>query len=422
MNETKKKVSILLDKKINETVRILADFVQYPSLAGYEKEAQEFIAKEMKLASLDVDLWEPTIEDTYINPTFLTTVDIFSGSPNVVGTFKGTGGGKSMILNGHVDVVPVNDSDWDKSPWSGAYEDGRIYGRGASDMKGGLVSHLMAIKAIAESGIKLKGDVYLQSVIGEETGGIGTLSAISRGYCADGAIISEPTDLVICPVSMGAMWFRIFVKGRAAHAGTSEFGVNAISKMCLVIGALNEFNDFRSKNTRHPLYKNILNPFNINVGAVRGGSFPTSVPDEIYIEGRMAISPDEEVEEARTALENAVMEAATNDEWLVTMPPQVEWYGFCLSPGGISLEHPLVNTVKSNCLSLGLSETVISGTPWGTDAGALIKYANTPTIVFGPGPGSTAHQANEYIDVQKVIEASKVIACTLLDWCDYEKL
>ncbi|HYE82355.1 MAG TPA: peptidase [Clostridia bacterium] len=421
MNDAKVQVIKMIEANKNEIVKTVQELIKYPSVMGEEKEAQIYFSDLLRKLSLNVDVWEPTMEDMKINPDFLAARDHFEGSPNVVGVLKGKGGGKSILLNGHMDVVPDGDNDWDDSPWSGKLAAGKIYGRGASDMKGGIIANVMAVKAIMDSGIQLKGDVIIESVIGEETGGAGTLSAISRGYKADGAIVPEPTDMQLCPVSMGVTWFRIIVKGLAAHAATSYLGVNAIIKASMILQKINEFEAKIIKEKKHELYKHHPAPFSINIGIIKGGIFPTSVPDEVIIEGRMSFTPDEEISEARRGFEAAVYEAAEKDDWLKEHRPIIEWFGFCLNSGSVDKEHPLVKTMADNYKSIKGNEPDIVGTPWGTDAGALIRYGNTPTVVFGPGPGGTAHKANEHVDVDKLVETTKIIACTILDWCGYER-
>jgi len=225
----------------------------------------------------------------------------------------------------------------------------------------------------------------------------------------------------LCPVSMGVTWFRIIIKGLAAHGATSYLGVNAINKASMIVQKLNEFEAKRIKEIKHELYKHHPAPFSVNIGIIKGGIFPTSVPDEVIIEGRMSFSPDEEISEARRELENAVYGAAREDGWLKEHMPQIEWYGFCLNSGSVDKEHALVKTIADNYKYVKNDDPNIVGTPWGTDAGALIRYGNTPAVVFGPGPGGTAHKANEYVDVEKLIETTKIIACTILDWCGYEQ-
>ena len=413
----KEAINRYIDENKEEMLGWLQRLIQLPSVVGQEEAAQQYYANRLKEDGLAVDFWYPKKEDMGCNPYFLPYRDDYSTSPNVVGHYKGLGGGRSLMLNGHVDVVPEGENDWLESPWSGSRKDGCIYGRGASDMKGGLIANLIAMHTIVTLEIPLKGDVYLASVIGEETGGAGTLSLIHRGYRADAAIIPEPSNLHICPVSLGVMWFRVRVHGVAAHAANAHLGVNAISKATILIHALDECNEKERMQRKHKLYYEVPNPFNINLGQMTAGNIPTSVPEEAILEGRIAFSPDEDVESARKVVEEAVYQAAQTDPWLKEHPPVVEWYGFCLNSGKIEEDHPMMEVLKENYQAIKGEEAEISGTPWGTDAGALIRYGHTPTIVFGPGPRHTAHQANEYVEEETLLLVAKVIASAMIDWC-----
>jgi acetylornithine deacetylase len=177
-----------------------------PSTQGNEREAQLLVAGKLSEMNLTVEVWEPEGETLTAHPFFCSTRDRFNGSPNVVGVMQGSGGGRSIILNGHIDVVPAGDpGQWEGDPFSGEMKDGKLYGRGATDMKGGTVSLLLAIQAIRELNIRLKGDVIFQSVVEEESGGAGTLAAILQGYKADAALIPEPTNMRIFPKQQGSM-------------------------------------------------------------------------------------------------------------------------------------------------------------------------------------------------------------------------
>lgn len=421
MKTIKEAVFKQIDEESGEAFRSLGEFLRHPSVLGQEESAQEYYAELLRGAGLEVDMWYPRPEDMRCNPHFLACRSDYRGSPDVVGTYRGSGGGRSLLLNGHVDVVPAGNLDWEDSPWSGLRREGRIFGRGASDMKGGLIANFMALSAVIRAGVRLRGDVYLASVIGEETGGAGTLSMLSRGYRADGAIIPEPSDMKICPVSLGVIWFRIRVKGLAAHAANAYLGKNAISKAALIIQALDACNEEERTGVRHPLYQGEnKNPFNINIGRIGGGTIATSVPDEAVIEGRIAFSPDEDVTDAKRVLTDAVLCAAERDPWLREHPPAVEWHSFCLNSGQIPVDHPLTETIARAYAGVTGESPVISGTPWGTDAGAMIRVGGIPTVVFGPGPNSKAHQANEYVDERELLCVAKTIASAMLDWCGAE--
>lgn len=231
MPDIQKRINQWIEDHREEGTNLLQKMVQAPSTQGNEAGAQAIVAQKLQEMGLQIDSWEPDGGELKKHSYFYSPRSEFSNSPNVVGIMKGTGGGRSIILNGHIDVVPDGDRDqWDDDPYSGAIKNGRMFGRGVTDMKGGNVSLILAMQALKENGIQLKGDVIFQSVIEEESGGAGTLAAVLRGYKADAALIPEPTNMRIFPKQQGSMWFRIHVKGRSAHGGTRYEGVSAIEK------------------------------------------------------------------------------------------------------------------------------------------------------------------------------------------------
>jgi acetylornithine deacetylase len=319
-------------------------------------------------------------------------------------------------LNGHIDVVPEGDlNQWDDHPYSGKVIDGKLYGRGSTDMKGGNLALLLAIQALKETGTKLKGDLYFHSVIEEESGGAGTLAAVLRGYKADAAIIPEPTNMKIFPAQQGSMWFRLTIKGKAAHGGTRYEGVSAIEKAAIILDALKELEKSRNQRITDPLYKNIPIPVPINVGKISGGNWPSSVPDTVLIEGRIGVGPHETLEEVKEELENHL--AAIEDVWIKNHPVLIEWFGAQWLPGSIDTNHPLMKTLVHNFEQVRGEKPIIEASPWGTDGGLLTQAGNTPSIIFGPGVTAVAHYPNEYIEINKIIEAAEIIALTIYDWC-----
>jgi acetylornithine deacetylase len=403
-------------------IELLQRLVQAKSTQGNEKEVQGIVIEELTRMGLKVDVWEPNGKELAKNPYFASTKDDFCGSPNVVGVLKGCGNGRSIILNGHVDVVPEgNHEQWEYEPYSGKVVAGRMYGRGVTDMKGGNVSLLLAIKAIQSLGIRLRGDVIFQSVVEEESGGAGTLAAILRGYKADGAIIPEPTNMKIFPKQQGSIWFRIFVLGRSAHGGTRYEGVSAIEKSTIVFKHIQRLEEIRNGRVSDELYENVPIPFPINVGSISGGDWPSSVPDLVEMEGRMGISPEETIDEAKIDLEKWLFALNEIDPWFEENPVKLEFFGARWLPGSIDMKHELMNTLVSRYKDVLQEEPIIEASPWGTDGGLLTEVANTPTIVFGPGVTEMAHFSNEYIDLENVFAASTIIALTLLDWCGVEE-
>jgi len=411
--------------KQNRTVgvQLLQKLVQEASVQGNEKLSQAIVIEKCRELMLNIDIWEAGGDELLNHPSFVSPRKSFADSPNVVAVLKGCGGGKSIILNGHIDVVPEGDINaWTYDPFSGKVLNGRLFGRGASDMKGGNVSLLLALEAIIKSGIRLKGDVIFQSVIEEESGGAGTLATIIRGYHADGAIIPEPSNMKIFPLQQGSMWFRILTKGKSAHGGTRYNGVSAIEKLYVVLEALKELEQKRNNRITNPLYHNIPIPIPINVGKVYGGSWPSSVPDEVTIEGRMGVAPDESIEEAQSEMENWLMNLKTIDPWFEQQPLELEWFGARWLPGSIEIKHELLKTLEASYQSIKNCKPVIEASPWGTDAGLLTNIGNIPSIVFGPGTTEVAHYPDEYIELNRMFEAAEIIALTVIEWCGIESI
>jgi acetylornithine deacetylase len=412
----KERIRAWLAEHTEEAVSWLAETVQAQSEQGMEKAVQQIVADRLDKMGLDVTIYVPAGEKFLKHPYFCATRNDFSESPNVIGKWNGTGGGRSIVLNGHVDVVPAGDlKQWEDNPYSGKVADGKLYGRGSTDMKGGNLAAMLAVQALRETGCELKGDVIFHSVVEEESGGAGTLSAVLEGFTADAAIIPEPTNMKIFPSQQGSMWFRITVKGKAAHGGTRYEGISAIEKSMLVFHALQKLEKVRNDRITDPLYENIPIPVPVNIGKINGGNWPSSVPDTVVLEGRIGVAPNETMEEVKTELQAAM--SSISDKWLREHPVEVEWFGAQWLPGKIDKEHELMQILTKNFKNSQGTDPVVEASPWGTDGGLLTTVGNTPSIVFGPGVTALAHYPNEYIEISKIIEAAEIIALTIFDWC-----
>ncbi|MFC5452119.1 peptidase [Paenibacillus aestuarii] len=417
----RKQIHEWLQSHREEGVRFLQRMVQVPSTQGNEEEGQRLIAGKMSELGLELDWWEPEGERLAAHPFFYSPRSWFAGSPNVVGIWKGSGGGRSIILNGHMDVVPAgNREQWQDDPFSGSVVDGKLYGRGATDMKGGTSALLLAIEALQGVGVQLKGDVILQSVIEEESGGAGTLAAILKGYQADAALIPEPTNMRIFPKQQGSMWFRLEVKGRSAHGGTRYEGVSAIEKSMIVVRHIQELENARNTRITDPLYAHNPIPLPINIGVIQGGNWPSSVPDTVKLEGRMGVAPEEKLDEAKAEMTAWLARLAEKDPWFVQHPPVLEWFGARWVPGSVDPGHDLMQVLIQQYREVRAEEPVIEASPWGTDGGLLTQLGETPCIVFGPGITEVAHYPNEHIVLDHIFEAAEIIALTLIAWCGLE--
>ncbi len=411
-------ISQWLTNNRDHGVELLQKLVQANSTHGNEQFAQTIVIQKLRKIGLKVDVWEPDGKVLAAHPFFASPRKDFKGSPNVVGILKGTGAGRSIILNGHIDVVPEGDvAQWEHEPYSGRVIDGKLYGRGATDMKGGNVSLLLALSAIRALGIPLKGDVIFQSVIEEESGGAGTLAAILKGYKADAAIIPEPTNMKIFPKQQGSMWFRLSVKGRSAHGGTRYEGVSAIEKALIVVEHIRKLEKRRNDRIDDPLYQHVPIPLPINIGKIQGGDWPSSVPDFVTLEGRIGVSPEETMEEAKQELAYWIDNLKEVDAWFQDHPVVLEWFGARWVPSTIDTSHDFMTTLTTIYTEVTRQQPIIEASPWGTDGGLLTQVGSIPTIVFGPGVTEKAHFPNEFIEIEKVFEAAEIIALTIVEWC-----
>ena len=418
MKDLFNKIESYIDDHAPEAIAFLQKMIQQPSVQGNEKGVQDVVIEKLNSLGLSVDVWDPTHDQLSKSEYFVPSRNSFEGSPNVVGVLKGTGGGKSIIYNGHIDVVPEGDrTKWRQDPFSGHVESGKMFGRGTTDMKGGNVSLLFAIESIIKSGIKLKGDVIFQSVIEEESGGAGTLATLIRNYRADAAIIPEPTNMKLFIKQQGSMWFRVTVEGVSAHAGTRYEGVSAIENAWKIHQGIIDLEKKRNATITDPLYSHIPIPIPINVGKIQGGSWPSSVPDLITLEGRIGVGPHEEMNAVKMELKNHLAEVCKADVWLKDHPVKVEFFGAQWVPNSVENNNPFVELMKSNFESVYNRSLKIEASPWGTDGGLLGKIGNIPTLIIGPGETKMAHYPNEYIEISEVINAAKLFARTLITWC-----
>lgn len=403
----------------NDEIKHFASrLVQIPSLTGGEGLIQKFIADELSKLGFMLDIWEPDLNILKKHEEYQQIPDDYRGRPNVVGVLTGTGGGRSIILNGHVDVVPVEpEGKWiHGGPWSGEIINDRLFGRGSSDMKSGIACFIQAIKALNHLNIKLRGDIIVESTVDEERGGNGTLAAVMRGYKADGAIIGEPTNLDIITENAGALWFRIKVAGKSAHGAYKLNGVNAIEKAIYIYHHLLDFERERQERLKNPLFAHYNYPFPLNVGSLHSGEWPSSVPDLAVMEGRVGFAPGENHHDFRREFEDYISMISNNDEWLNEHPPQVEWFGLFMDSARIEQNHPLVVISKRALEEVTSHPVQLKGKAGGTDMRLLIK-SGTPCIQIGPGLSSEAHAINESVPVTNIIDVTKTVALILMRFC-----
>ena len=408
-----------IDELTADSIKLLQDLIRIPSITGDETKAQLLFADRLRELNLDVDCWNPERKDLQAHPAFSDDGLALENRPVVVGHLRGKeSNGRSLILNGHMDVVPPGEeSAWDDGPWSGALREEKVFGRGSCDMKGGLVAGYIALSALKKAGIPLRGSVWIQSVIGEESGGVGTLAAVLRGYRADAAIVLEPTRMAICPVGAGAASFRIRVRGKASHGAMRLEGVSAIEKFQLILSAIQQLEHTRHKNYQHPLYKADALVSPISVGKIQAGDWPSTVPESLVAEGRFGIFPEEKIQDARAEFESAILFAANQDSWLRENPPSVEWFEGQFEPAHTTLDSEIVSTLKKFHSDVHGGNPEIHGVPYGSDLRFFTNNAKMPAVLYGPGDVRVAHSLNEFVPVHEMISVAKVVALTIVEWC-----
>ena len=414
MNSVEERVLGSID--IDGLVKSVCDLIEMPSVTGEESAAQRLVASMMRNVGLGVDVWEIDLESLRKNPHFSMGVDRKEGL-GVVGTMVGSGG-RSLILNGHIDVVsPGDESNWRYPPWRGTVEGGRLFGRGTVDMKGGLCCALHAVKAVRDAGVELDGRLFVESVVGEEDGGVGTLAAVIRGYKADGAIVMEPTELKVAPAQAGSHCFRIRIKGLSAHACVRDEGVSALDKFMPIYHTLMNLEAKRNSMVRDPLFSRFKLPIPLNIGVVKCGNWPSSVPEELVFEGRYGIGVDEDVGEAHRLFEDAVSEAAGLDDWLRVHPPEIEWVGGQFNPARTPSDSVVSTTVAKAYEDATGSLARIEGVTYGSDARHLVNVGNIPTVLFGPGDVRLCHRPDESVPVDDLVKATRALALTITRFC-----
>ncbi len=410
LTEGEQKALASLDEAgLLETFRTL---LRHRSITGHEAGAQRWLGEQMRAMGLDVDLWTIDVEELKRHPDF-PGMEVERGGRSaigLVGSWQGSeGAGRCLIFNGHLDVVPEGDhANWTHDPWGAELDGGEVYGRGACDMKGGLIAALYAIKAIKDASVPLTGSLMIQSVIGEEDGGLGTFATLLRGHRGDAAIICEPTGLDLVPANAGALTFTVRVRGKSAHAAVRLEGISAIEKYLDIHRALLQLEKERNSNVTHPLLGKRELPYPLSIGRVRAGNWSSSVPEELVFEGRIGVAMGESVQSVRDQFERTLRELAEADPWLKDHPLEISWTGGQFESGEIAHDHPLVQLCGQCVRDVTGRIPEIKGEPYGSDLRLLINVGGIPALLCGPGDVVFAHMPDELVRTEELLQAARV--------------
>jgi acetylornithine deacetylase len=401
-----------------DAVNLLRELVRIPSVTGKEGAVGEVVGRAFSERGLDVDTWEATREETEPYRDHVGEQSAYEDRPNVAGVRSGTARGRSILLNAHTDTVdPGDPTAWKGDPLSGNLEGDLLYGRGSCDMKGGLVTHLVALDALSDLGLGLRGNVTVAATVGEENGGLGALSTVLRGYRADAAIITEPTRLALVPAQGGSLVFRLKIPGRSAHAAVRDEGVSALEKFVPIFENLRELEQERNGVLSHPLYEGVRNKVPINIGVVRAGNWASTVPESLIAEGRVGLIPGEEVDPFKDLFSERIAAIAERDPWLREHPPQLEWFGGQFAPAEVDQDAPICAAVKKAHKRVTGEAPAVEGVPYGADMRLFIHFGGIPCVMYGAGDVNVAHAPDEHISITELLTATSTVACLLAGWC-----
>ena len=411
----------------------LADIVRFPSLRGNEAPLQHYLARQMAGRGWRVDRFSLADVPLAGHPKASPMVDVDpAGSIQVVGTLRARDGapsermihgrGRSLIMQGHIDVVPEGPSAmWSHPPYAAHIQDGWLYGRGAHDMKSGVSAMFFAMDALKAAGLRPCADIHVQTVTEEESTGNGALATLLRGYRADAALIPEPTGGTITRAHTGTLWFRLRVAGVPVHVAVAQTGSNAIMSAYQLIQALYAHTAEANKAAaQHPWYKGIEAPIKFNPGIIRGGDWASSTPAWCEVDCRIGLLPGQDVAEVQKAVEAAVAAAARADHFMANNPPELTWHGFLadgyvLEPG--SEAEAVLAAAHGSAFGGEMPARITTAV---NDTRFYGLYFGIPGLCYGP-KGEGAHAFDERTHLEHLKTTTLAMATFIADWCGVEE-
>ncbi len=425
-------VSSYIDNHRDEMVSVLKELVKIPSVAAGEEQEQCQILMEKYLseAGAKIDKWIPdwdlvkkvvypnTGESIYqeVEEQIPEYLDVREKVSVLAGTIEGKNPGKTLLFNGHIDVAGIGDPrEWKYNPW-GEEAEGRLYGRGTADQKGGVVASLFAVKAVLECVPDFHGRIHLVITPEEETGGNGTAASIQRGYHADAAIFTDISNNQVIISNSGIQKFKIDIRGNASDIWHEHDG-NAADILAMVLRRIREFEKTRNTKARKLYgFTDDEMPACINTGLIQCGEWIASTPGTASIEGLMAVLPDDDLLKLREEFREAVA-AKSDSRWFNENPPNVIFYTGkegCITDSEEDIVKAMVQGIS---LIRGKQEKA----HYGNMCSDMTYYPNllhVPSLLFGPG--KVLHCPDEYIEISELLEAAKAMAVAAIVYLEYE--
>ncbi len=413
-----------VDQGFDQQIRFTQDLIRYPSLRGQEHTAQDFLYQELSNRGYAMDRWSIDVDEIRNHPGFSPVTVSYDNAINVVATHRPREEkGRSLILNGHVDVVPTGPRDmWERGPFDPWIEGDWLYGRGSGDMKAGLVANIAAMDALRFLGCQPAATTYIQSVTEEECTGNGALSCLVRGYKADAAIIPEPEDDKLVRANVGVIWFRVHLRGRPVHTRVAGSGFSAIGGAYKLMGALHDLGErWNADKGNHRYFEDLEHPINVVFGQIQGGDWPSMVPAWCWFDARMAIYPGTDPRDASREIEACLREAARMDPALANNPPEIEYTGF-FAEGYVLEEGSEAEATlgRAHAKSFGSSLEAFV-TPGYLDGRVFVLYDDCPCLVYGP-ISENIHGIDERVSLASIKRVTGSIALYIAEWCGLEQI
>ncbi|WP_421990538.1 ArgE/DapE family deacylase [Roseococcus sp.] len=422
---TLRKLSDAVEANFEEQVRFLADIVRHPSLRGREAPLQDHMYRWFGGRGYTVDRFSIADVHWLDHPKASPMVGVDpAGSFQVVATKRcASPAGRSLIIQGHIDVVPEGPVEmWSFPPYGGTVKDGWMYGRGAHDMKSGVSAMCFAMEALRAAGFAPAADVHLQTVTEEESTGNGALATLLRGYRAEACLIPEPTGGTITRAHTGTLWFRIRVRGVPVHVAVAQSGSNAIMSGYHLIQALQEHTRQLNETAKtDKWYSGIQDPIKFNPGMIRGGDWASSTPAWCEIDCRIGLLPGQDIATQQRAVEKAVADAAKTDHFLANNPPEVQWNGF-LADGYVLEPGSEAETVLAEAHRAAFGQEMSARiTTAVNDTRFYGLYFDMPALCYGP-KGEGAHAFDERTNLEHLKTTTLAMAAFIADWCGLQAI
>jgi len=423
--ELKKTLMAAAEAKRERLIDIVSRSVQIPSLSGSEQPVVEFYKTELANRNVECDIWSPSTAELKAHPAYVPVEYGYDDRQNIVACWRGKGGGRNLALFGHTDVVPVETPDkWTYPPFSGKIVDGKIYGRGSADMKGGCGVAVVALEVLEELDVKLAGNVEAHLILDEEAGGNGTLAAVLRGHYGPdtGCIMMEPTSPSNIIISgRGAQFFRITVPGQEGGTEYHRDLFSAIDGALVMYEAVKAFALMRESHVTNPLHEDPRyvahrrTKVPTAVCKIKAGAWPSTVAAEAVLEGTIECLPDEDIRQVVDAFDRYLKEVAKDHWFLKDHPISFEKFGLWFESAGLEFDDPFVlSLVAASKEAVKREPNVVGG--GGSDLRLPVLYAKSPTVLWGPA-GGMIHSVDEFVEIDQLVEMLKLVLVTAVNWC-----